>query len=334
MRREMIVVTALLALAVLATVPASADFGDAVERVDPAVVMIMVGDQSGSGFLVSSDGYIVTNSHVAEGALGEEIEVKLQNGETLKAELKHQSGAEDLAVLKVERANLPVVQFASSEKLSHGQDVAAVGGPLGLEHSVTRGVISSLSREIDGKTYMQIDAALNEGNSGGPTINASGQVVGVAVSVVADAENVGFAIPSIDVMKFLQANSVPFTAAFGDAPAAPEAAGEAEAAPPEKAAPAGAEADQAPPAPGNVEPSTPAPGAPNAGQIPTTWIIWPIVISFVVSALTAIVISMLILRGRGPAPVTTQQSAPVQQPAAQAAPQQEEDLSDIDIELH
>ncbi len=333
MRREIIVVTALLAVSMLFAASAVADFGDAVARVDPAVVMISVDNQSGSGFLVSSDGHIVTNSHVVEGALGGEIMVKLQNGETLQAELKYQSGARDLAVLKVERTNLPVIQFASSEKLSHGQDVAAVGGPLGLEHSVTRGVISSLSREIDGTTYLQIDAALNEGNSGGPVINASGQVVGVAVSVVREAENVGFAIPSVDVMKFLQANSVPFTAAFGETPAAPETSAETEEAAPDTAVPEGPEGQPAP-APEGAEPAVPAPGPPEAGQIPTTWIIWPIVISFVVSALTAIVISMFIMRGRGPAPAAGQPTAPVQQPAAQAPPQQEEDLSDIDIELH
>ncbi|MFP3905030.1 MAG: S1C family serine protease [Armatimonadota bacterium] len=329
MRREFIVVITLLAVSMLFAASAVVDFGDAVARVDPAVVMISVDNQSGSGFLVSSDGHIVTNGHVVEGALGGEIVVKLQNEETLTAQLRHQSEALDLAVVKIERSNLPVVQFASSEKLSHGQDVAVVGGPLGLEHSVTRGVISALSREIEGKTYLQIDAALNEGNSGGPVINASGEVVGVASSVVADAQNVGFAIPSVEVMKFLQANAVPFTAVLGDAPA--EVAVEETA--PEVPMPTETEGE-AEPAPEEAEPAIPAPGPPEAGQLPTTWIIWPVVISFVVSALTAVVVSMLILRGRGPAPSAGQQAPPLQQPPAQAAPQQEEDLSDIDIELH
>jgi hypothetical protein len=336
MRRETSVTAVLLlAVAALLAIPAAGDFSEAVQRVDPAVVTITVGEQAGSGFIVSTEGHIVTNSHVVEGALGADIVVKLQNGESLKADLQHTSANRDLAVVKVDRANLPIVQFASSEQLTAGQDVAAVGAPLGLEHSVTRGVISALSREIDGNTYLQIDAALNEGNSGGPIINDEGQVVGVAVRVATEAQNVGFAIPSLDTMTFLQANEVQFNAVLGDAPAAPASP---DAGAPEEPAPA-PDAEQPPaaePAPDAPAPAAPAPATPATGGLPGMWILWTVVISFVVSALVAVVVSMIFMRSRGPSGAAGQQVQQTGQPVSQPAPepQQEEDLSDIDIDLH
>lgn len=336
MRRKTVFLTAmLLAAAAVVAIPAAGDFSEAVQRVDPAVVTITVDEQAGSGFIVSTEGHIVTNSHVVEGVLGADVIVKLQNGESLKAQLTHTSASRDLAVVKVDRANLPIVQFASSEKLTAGQDVAAVGAPLGLEHSVTRGVISALSRQIEGNTYLQIDAALNEGNSGGPIINDKGQVLGVAVRVATEAQNVGFAIPSLDVMNFLQANGVQFNAVLGDAPAAPAPAETAEPEAPGEAAPA---PEPEPPAAEPAPAPAPTPSAPATPGLPGMLIVWTIAISFVVSALVAAVVSMMFLRSRGPSRAVPQQpqmgqaTQPAQQPAQR--PQDEEDLSDIDIDLH
>ncbi len=313
----------------------SADFSQAFKQIDPAVVTISAGEKSGSGFIVSADGHVVTNRHVAEEDEDAQIVVKLQNDEKVEAAIAHSSIERDLCVLKIERTNLPVVQFASSDKLESGQEIAAIGAPLGLEHSVTRGVISALAREIEGKTYVQLDAALNEGNSGGPLINQDGQVIGVAVMVAEEAENVGFAIPSVAVMQFLQANGLSFNVALGEAPAPPSAPAE-----PETEA-AEAEAEQPAPEPTPAE-VAPRPGAAGTGtgqpQMGVSWLVLVIVISFVVALLTALVVSLIFAR-RTPTPAA---QVAVGGPAGPAtpiappppAPEPEDDLSDIDIDLH
>ncbi len=306
---------------------AAADFSNAFKYIDPAVVTISAGEKTGSGFIVAADGYIVTNRHVVDGTESAGITVKLQNDEALTATVQHSSDSLDISVLKVDASGLPVAQFASSDTLTSGQDVAAIGAPLGLEHSVTRGVVSSTSRELEGNTYIQIDAALNEGNSGGPVINGDGQVVGVAVKIADEAQNVGFAIPSTEVMRFLRDNNVSFTAALGAMPAAEADQGAVEE--PSAAGPeAGAEAVPSPERPSEPEAEL---------RMPKTWIIWPVLISFFVSALTALVVTMALGR-RGPAAMAAvpgrPQAAGTAPHAQPPAPRVEEDLSDIDIDLH
>lgn len=320
------------ALLMAATISCAAEFTSAVRQVDPAVVTITADDHAGSGFIFSPDGYILTNRHVIEPddteqdaeATADSITIKLQNDEQFPATITHLSTDHDLCVLKIDRTNLPAVQFASSDRLTAGQDVAVIGAPLGLEHSVTRGVISALAREIDGLDYLQIDAALNEGNSGGPVINEDGQVIGVAVKMAREGQSVGFAIPSAAVMQFLQANELNFSVVLGDAPAPPPTETE----PPHAVEP---EPTQAVP-----DPEAHAPAAPP--QMPISWLVWPIVISFVVALLTAMVIGLIFAR-RAPtaataAPAATAQPQQPLQQQPQATPQQEEDLSDIDIDLH
>ncbi len=326
MARTHTVATTLLAVALLLATTAlcGADFSQAVKQIDPAVVTITAGDKSGAGFIVSPDGSILTNNHVIEDTDETKLQVKLQNDEELSATIAHTSIERDLCVLRIERTNLPVVQFASSEKLTSGQDVAAIGAPLGLEHSVTRGVISALAREIDGQKYIQIDAALNEGNSGGPVINEQGQVIGVAVMIATEAQNVGFAIPSTAVMQFMQANGLSFNVALGDAPAAEAATeGATEAEPPAEAE-AG---DLGPPAP---SPDTDA-GPAALPRMPLSWLVWPAIISFAISLLTALIVSTIVAR-RGPAAPGAAPGVPYTPPPP--APPREEDLSDIDIDLH
>ena len=301
-----------------------ADFSQAVKTVDPAIVTITTSIGEGSGFFVSLDGHILTNHHVVKDASGD-ITVKLQNGETLKASVQNISPERDLAILKTTRGNLPIVQFASSENIELGQNVAAIGAPLGLEHSVTTGVVSSISREIEDQTYIQIDAALNQGNSGGPVINDQGQVVGVAVMVAAAAQNVGFAIPSVDVMRFLQANDVSFNAALGHAPAASEAT-DADA--------ATADAPQKETVPAEVPTDSAPPGAPQPSQMPITWLLWPALVSFFIALLTSLIVSLLVTRSRPAAAPAQAQQIPQVPVTIQAPPAVEEDLSDIDIDLH
>ncbi len=328
-------------LLVVAASWVAADFTDAVKHVDPAVVTITAGDWSGSGFIVSSDGYIVTNRHVIEDAGDASISVKLLDEKTLPATVNANADDRDLVVLKVDATSLPVVQFASSDKLTSGQDVAAIGAPLGLEHSVTRGVVSSTSRTLDGETFIQIDAAINEGNSGGPVINEDGQVVGVVVTVADEAQSVAFAIPSTDVMRLLRSKDIPFTAALGAMPEEEtEPGGDVEESTggPEGGPEAGGEASPSDEQEEQEEQEEQDGAEPRSGFVLfRPWVFWPVIISFFVSAITALIVSLTIGR-RGPSAAAV---IPGQHPMPGATPftppparPVDEDLSDIDIDLH
>lgn len=159
---------------------------------------------SGSGIILSSDGYILTNSHVIEGATS--VDVVLSTGEEYPATLVGQDTKTDLSVLKIDAKNLPAAELGKSAELKVGELAVAIGNPLGLEFqgSVTAGVISALNRtmEVDGRQYtlVQTDAAINPGNSGGPLVNKYGQVIGINTVKISksDTEGMGFAIP-VDV---------------------------------------------------------------------------------------------------------------------------------------
>ena len=164
---------------------------------------------SGSGFIVSENGYIITNYHVIEYAYskGQEVTVILHDGTRYAASIVGVEAANDIAVLKIDAANLSAVAFGDSDSLSVGETVYAVGNPLGeLEFSMSTGHVSALDRAI--KTgentqpinMFQIDAAVNSGNSGGPVYNARGQVIGVVTAKYSDTgvEGIGFAIPIND----------------------------------------------------------------------------------------------------------------------------------------
>lgn len=157
---------------------------------------------TGSGVIISSDGYIVTNYHVIENA--RELVVTLGSGEELPATVIGADPPTDLAVIKVDRSNLPAAELADSSKVRVGEPAIAIGNPLGLvfQQSVTVGVISARERSItiQGQkfTFIQTDAAINDGNSGGALVNIKGKVVGIntAKIKVAGVEGMGFAIPS------------------------------------------------------------------------------------------------------------------------------------------
>ncbi|UJQ95708.1 Do family serine endopeptidase [Mariluticola halotolerans] len=157
-------------------------------------------EAAGSGFIISADGYVVTNNHVVENA--ENVTVILDDGDELKAEIVGTDPRTDLALLKIQDASdLPHVSFADDEARI-GDWVVAVGNPFGLGGTVTAGIISARGRDISGSTYgdfLQIDAAVNRGNSGGPAFNLSGEVVGVNTAIFSpNGGNVGiaFAIPA------------------------------------------------------------------------------------------------------------------------------------------
>ena len=194
------------------------------ENVEPAVVQIfnsnfaieadanhggtVVSEQktSGSGILITPDGYIVTNAHVVRGA--RRLWVRLNQGASpvpshlQMAKLVGMDQQTDLAVIKIDLTGLPFLKFADSSTLKQGQIVLAFGSPLGLENSVSMGVISAVDRQIDADSplvFIQTDAAINPGNSGGPLVNTAGDIVGVNTFIFTKSggnEGVGFAIPA------------------------------------------------------------------------------------------------------------------------------------------
>lgn len=163
----------------------------------------------GSGFVWSSDGIIVTNNHVVEGA--SRITVNFQDGAQLPARVLGVDPDSDLAVLRVEGKSFAAAPIGTSADLMIGETVIAVGNPFGLSGTVTTGVISALGRsvpsETQGRTYtdfIQTDASINPGNSGGPLLNIEGKVVGINVAIYAQAQNIGFAIPVDRARKVIQ----------------------------------------------------------------------------------------------------------------------------------
>ena len=152
----------------------------------------------GTGFIISPDGYILTNNHVVNGA--DEIMVKLVDGREIKAVLKGQDDKLDIALLKIDdKQPLPAAELGDSDALEVGEWVMAIGNPFGLAHTVTAGIVSAKGRVIGSgpyDDYIQTDASINPGNSGGPLFNSAGRVIGINTAIVAGGQGIGFAIPS------------------------------------------------------------------------------------------------------------------------------------------
>jgi serine protease Do len=152
---------------------------------------------SGSGFIIDADGSILTNNHVVDRA--ERITVKLSDGRTLRARLIGADPDTDIALIKVDgQTGLPVAPLGDSSSLRMGEWVCAIGNPLGYEHTVTVGVVSFLGRKLFDMSldnYIQTDAAINFGNSGGPLINSRGEVIGINAAISSRASSIGFAVP-------------------------------------------------------------------------------------------------------------------------------------------
>ncbi len=156
----------------------------------------------GSGFIISSDGYIVTNNHVVEGA--DKVFVNLEGdsdrAHSLEAAVVGTDAETDIALLKVDaKRDLPVLNFGNSDTAEVGEWVVAIGNPFGLSNSVTAGILSAKGRDIHAgpfDNFLQTDASINPGNSGGPLINMAGEVIGINTAIVASGQGIGFAIPS------------------------------------------------------------------------------------------------------------------------------------------
>ena len=186
----------------------------AVEKTGPAVVRInssrTVGNRSrqrgrvlqgtGSGFIIKSDGLVLTNAHVVDGA--DTVTVTLKDGRNFTGRVLGEDKLTDVAVVKIQANNLPAVSVGNSEQLRPGEWAIAIGNPLGLDNTVTAGIISATGRSSSDVGvqdlrigFIQTDAAINPGNSGGPLLNQQGQVVGMNTAIIGRAQGLGFAIP-------------------------------------------------------------------------------------------------------------------------------------------
>lgn len=155
----------------------------------------------GSGFIVSSDGQIITNAHVVEGT--STVKVSLKDGRTFDGRVLGTDPVTDVAVIKIDANDLPAAKLSNSDQIQPGEWAIAIGNPLGLDNTVTVGIISATDRSggeagIPDKrvNFIQTDAAINPGNSGGPLLNEKGEVLGMNTAIRADAQGIGFAIPS------------------------------------------------------------------------------------------------------------------------------------------
>ncbi len=203
-------------------VPGNFNFAaEAVERDGPAVVRIdaarvvnedpfgrmfglpsneRVQRGSGSGFIFQADGLVMTNAHVVQGA--DRVTVKLKNGTTYEGKVLGSDPVTDVAVVKISASKLPTVRLGNSDSVRPGEWAIAIGNPLGLDNTVTVGIVSAVGRTgaevgIPDKRvpFIQTDAAINPGNSGGPLLNALGEVIGINTAIRTDGQGIGFAVP-------------------------------------------------------------------------------------------------------------------------------------------
>jgi len=192
---------------------------DLVNQLGEAVVQVRTPGGLGSGFFLNPDGFLMTNFHVIEGETQISVEVYHQRGGQLEPKVYKDvrivaiNKFQDLALLKIEDKNTPKFQrvaLGSADALAVGERVFAIGSPLGLERTVTEGILSTKTREMAGSLYLQTTAQINPGNSGGPLFNLAGEVVGITNMKITFGEGLGFAIP-VEAVKFFLDHRDAFT---------------------------------------------------------------------------------------------------------------------------
>lgn len=183
-----------------------------VNQLGEAVVQVRTPSGLGSGFIINEDGYLVTNFHVIEGETQISVAVYHQRNGQLEPRVYKQvrivsiNKFQDMALLKIEDKDAPKFKYVvlgSADNMAVGEGVFAIGSPLGLERTVTQGIISTKTREFEGSLYLQTTAQINPGNSGGPLFNMAGEVVGITNMKITFGEGLGFAIPIEGVKFFL-----------------------------------------------------------------------------------------------------------------------------------
>jgi S1-C subfamily serine protease len=190
----------------------SADFSGVIQDVIPGVVSIGTDVSQGSGFVISDDGYIVTNAHVLSGGTYARA-LLYESDEWVSVEPIGYDATLDIAILKFSGSGFNYLEFGDSEDIQVGEKAIAIGNPLGLSFSVSEGIVSALGREGPNglPAYVQIDTPLNPGNSGGPLVNKKGEVIGINNFKIQGSENLGFALESnyaVDVInEILEVNN-------------------------------------------------------------------------------------------------------------------------------
>ncbi len=177
------------------TRPVTQTPADITARATPAIVTVRAGDSLGTGFVVRKDGWIATNFHVVRGAT--EVAVEFSNHKKYPVvEIMNANRLHDLVILRIDAAELPVLALGDSDQVRPGDSVLAIGHPLGLEDTVSNGLISAVREVHTGLKVLQISAPIAPGSSGGPLFNERGEVIGVATAIITSGQNLNFGLPS------------------------------------------------------------------------------------------------------------------------------------------
>lgn len=190
------------------------DFSPAVaEMARPAVVTIHADARTGSGFLISPEGYLLTNRHVVESV--KNVRVRLMDRREVRGVVVG-SGPQDVALIKLDRINLPTLRLGRGTGVGVGETVLMFGTPVGLNDSVSKGSIGHAARMIDGQRHLQLDGWVNPGNSGGPVVNLRGEVVGIVTRTAGNAKGIGFALPIEAAEDLIAQNNVSVETSLGN----------------------------------------------------------------------------------------------------------------------
>lgn len=202
MKRFKVLLSLVCVLAILLAVPLSAyAIGFSVEETYNSVFVIFSGSSLGSGFAIGND-CIITNAHVIEDT--NDVTIKTYSGEQHIAYVIGIDDRLDIAVLSIKGGDFPYLPVGNTDEIKDGDDVYAIGAPKSMSYTLTKGIISAKERMIDGYSYIQIDAAINEGNSGGPLLNDMGELIGMNTMKISNSEGISLSIPAYRICEYLK----------------------------------------------------------------------------------------------------------------------------------